>query len=129
MAPSDAYPQSFNPTDVEHWIQAHPAFGEQSILLDGRSRSILDPNDPETWVPTMEELVSSGVRTLAPPIWMLATTSEERFEPTAYGRAAREAGLNLVTWTVERSGQPSVKEDWYYYGLGTATTFYANCSN
>ena len=107
----------------------------------------------------MEEIAASGVRTLAPPLWMLASASEGRFVPTAYGQAARAAGLDLVTWTLERSGQPSVREDWYFYGLGSAmhsegqvfsllqmldkelgvtgvfsdwpatTTFYANCSD
>ncbi|MEC7242559.1 MAG: glycerophosphodiester phosphodiesterase family protein [Myxococcota bacterium] len=159
VPPSDAYPQSFNPADIEHWIQAHPTYGEQAIFLDGRSRSNLDPNDSTTWVPTMEDLVSRGVRTLAPPIWMLATATDSQFQPTAYGKAARAAGLNLVTWTLERSGQPSLKEDWYYFGLGPAmhsegqvfalldmldreldvvgvfsdwpatTTFFANCSD
>lgn len=159
VAPADALPQSFNPADVQHWLEEHPAFGAQALLLDGRGREALDPQAPETWEPSMEEIAASGVRTLAPPLWMLASASEGQFVPTAYGQAARAAGLDLVTWTLERSGQPSVREDWYFYGLGSAmhsegqvfsllqmldkelgvtgvfsdwpatTTFYANCSD
>ena len=120
VVPENAWPQSFNPADVQHWIQEHPSFGAQALLLDGRGRATLDPNRPETWDPSMEQLASSGVQKLAPPIWMLASVSEGQFVPTAYGRAARAAGLDLVTWTLERSGQPSVQEDWYFYGLSAA---------
>ena len=120
VSAEDARPQSFNPVDVQHWNQEHPRFGAQALLLDGRGRGALDPNRPETWEPSMEDLVASGVRTLAPPIWMLATVSDGQFAPTLYGQAARAAGLQLVTWTLERSGQPSVQEDWYFYGLGAA---------
>ena len=121
VRPADALPQSFNPEDLAHWIATSPDYGAQAILLDGRDpRTGFDPHDPQTWSPSMEEIQQSGVRTIAPPIWMLAHASNGVFEPTPYGLAARAAGLDLIAWTVERSGKPSQTPDWYFNGMADA---------
>jgi glycerophosphoryl diester phosphodiesterase len=107
--------QSFDLDDVRYWIEHAPAFGRQAVYLDGRSRDpAFDPADPETWSPTMEELVAMKVRVIAPPIWMLLSTEDGRIVPSAYARAARGAGLDIITWTLERSGPLAGGGDWYY---------------
>ena len=86
-----------------YWIAYEPQFGKQAVFLD--SRSGLDPNDPDTWSPTMEELADEGVNIIAPPMQMLMTLDEnKKIVPSIYAKAARAAGLDIITWTLERSG-------------------------
>jgi glycerophosphoryl diester phosphodiesterase len=74
-----------------------------------------DVANPETWSPTMEELVADGVKILAPPMWMLVTTNDAgNIIPSAYAKAAKDAGLDLITWTIERSGLLAGGGGWYY---------------
>jgi glycerophosphoryl diester phosphodiesterase len=98
----DVFAQSFSLDDVLYWIENEPEFGAQAVFLDGRPG--LDPEDPGTWSPTMEELVDRGVRIVAPPLWVLLRSRDGRMEPSTYARRARAAGLDIITWTLERSG-------------------------
>ncbi|MFP2926391.1 glycerophosphodiester phosphodiesterase family protein [Pyxidicoccus sp. 3LG] len=106
--PSDVWPQSFNLNDVLYWIQHEPRFGRQAVYLDGRYEipgTIFDPNNPTTWVPSMDELVDSGVKVIAPPIYVLLTLDAEgKIVPSAYAKAARAAGLDIIAWSFERDG-------------------------
>jgi len=98
----DVFAQSFNLDDVLYWINNEPKFGKQAVFLDGRS---LNPNDPATWSPTMEELVSEGVNIIAPPMPILmALDGSNEIVPSTYAMHAKEAGLDIITWTLERSG-------------------------
>lgn len=54
-----------------------------------------------------------GVNYIAPPMWMLLTLQDGRIVPSAYAKAAREADLKIITWTLERSG-PLNGGCWYY---------------
>lgn len=103
---SDVYPQSFQLRDILYWLKAEPDFGRQALFLDNRDETdpAFDPEKPETWKPGMAELAALGVRTLGPPLWMLVRAGPDGIEPSAYARAARAAGLDLVTWSLERSG-------------------------
>jgi glycerophosphoryl diester phosphodiesterase len=113
--PDRVYPQSFDLADVEHWIRAHPAFGRQAVYLDGRAgQPGFDPARPEDLEPTMVELAERGVRTVAPPLWVLITTDGSDIVPSRYARAARAAGLQIVTWTLERPGDLADGGGWYY---------------
>ena len=99
------WPQSFDLDVVRYWLTQHPDFAAQVIWLDGRySEPGFDPSDPATWSPGMTELRTLGLRYLAPPIPVLVTAEDGRIVPTAYARAARAAGLELITWTLERPG-------------------------
>ena len=107
ISPDDVYPQSFQLRDVLYWLAKEPAFGRQAVFLDDRDERVpgFDPMRPETWRPGMAALRDQGVRILAPPLWMLVTTdAENRIVPSAYARAARAAGLDLMAWSLERSG-------------------------
>ena len=70
----------------------------------------------------METLYEKGVRTLAPPLWMLVKNELDQLGTTAYADAAKAQGFELVTWSLERSGQPSRAENnnWYYQGFSDA---------
>ena len=100
------FAQSFNLDDILYWIENEPRFGEQAVYLDGRyGDPTFDHTDPDTWSPGMEELAAQGVNIIAPPMYMLLALNEsEQIVPSIYAIAARFAGLDIITWTLERSG-------------------------
>jgi glycerophosphoryl diester phosphodiesterase len=146
--------QSFSLEAVRYWIEAHPEYGRQAVFLDGRyGDDAFDHRVPETWQPSMTELAASGVRFIGSPLWMLLEASDNGPVPSAYARAARAAGLEIIAWTLERSPPAGQAEpDWYFRDLGTdpmtvlhvlaehvgvravfsdwpaTTTYYANCT-
>jgi len=67
----------------------------------------------------MKELASKGVTILAPPFWMLVSlNNNQEIVPSNYAKKASEAGLDLIAWTLERSGPLTSGGGWYYQGLG-----------
>ena len=128
VAPKDVYSQSFNLSDIEYWIKQYPAFGKQAVYLDGRyDDPAFDHTDPSTWSPSMDELVASHVKIIAPPMWMLLRLNAQgKIVPSVYAKAAKRAGLDIITWTFERSDltQGAVDQQgeatWYYQTIGSA---------
>lgn len=112
----NVYAQSFNLDDVRYWINNERTFGNQAVFLDGRYRkSKFDHTAPSTWSPSMEQLVSQGVNIIAPPMWMLlALDGSNEIVPSTYAKAARTAGLDIITWTLERSGLLKNGGGFYY---------------
>jgi glycerophosphoryl diester phosphodiesterase len=107
VVPERVFAQSFNLDDVRYWIANEPAFGAQAVFLDDRydTAAGFDHTDPATWSPTLEELAAEGVQIIAPPMWMLLALNENKeIVPSAYAEAAKGAGLDIITWTLERSG-------------------------
>jgi glycerophosphoryl diester phosphodiesterase len=107
IPPRDVWPQSFDLADVRFWIEHAPRFGRQAVYLDGRHQQPgFDPARPEALSPTMAELAKAGVRFVGPPIGLLLSLDEsQRIVPSNYALAARAAGLNIIAWTLERSGR------------------------
>ena len=62
----------------------------------------------------MKELAEQGVRILAPPIYALLDLDGGEIVPSTYARQARQAGIDLITWTLERSGPLTGGGGWYY---------------
>ncbi len=158
--PKDVYAQSFNLSDVVYWLKNEPRFGNQAVYLDGRyDDDKFDHTDPNTWSPTMEELYAKNVRIIAPPMWMLLKVENGKVAPSEYAKRAKAAGLEIITWTLERSGLLKDGGGWYYQTIKDVTnndgdmlevldvlarevgilgifsdwpatvTFYANCKN
>lgn len=122
---SDVFAQSFNLADVAYWIKNEPAFGAQAVYLDGRDETdkTFSHDDAATWKPGMQDLAAQGVKILAPPIWMLVALDEKNaIVPSAYARAAKAAGLDLIAWSLERSGPLAAGGGWYYRTIKPATT-------
>ncbi len=118
----DVFLQSFNIGDIEYWVENEPAFGAQAILLESRGRQGLDPEDPSTWNPSMQTLYDDGVRYIGPPLWMLVKTGPDRRPvPSAYAIAAKEAGLKIITWSLERSGPLAGGGGYYYQSIKDIT--------
>ncbi|PKF77524.1 glycerophosphodiester phosphodiesterase [Vibrio sp. vnigr-6D03] len=116
---SDVFAQSFNLEDVKYWIQNNPEFGKQAVYLDDRVY-----ND-ENFKPTlqgMKDLVASGVKIIAPPMYALVTLDASgKIVPSEYTKLAKKAGLDIITWTLERSGPLGNGGGWYYQSIKDAT--------
>jgi len=122
ISPKDVFPQSFNLNDVIYWIQNEPEFGKQAIYLDGRyEQKEFNAAEPELLKPTMQELYTKGVRYIAPPIWVLLTTGTNgEIIPSAYAKAAKDAKLNIITWSLERDGPMNKGGGWYHQSIKSA---------
>ncbi|MGV7031640.1 glycerophosphodiester phosphodiesterase family protein [Methylobacterium symbioticum] len=123
---SDVFPQSFQLRDILYWLEKEPDFGRQAVFLDDRDerdKGTFDPEVPETWKPGMAELARMGVRILAPPLWMLVRPGPGgTIEPSAYAREAKKAGLDLIAWSLERSGPLKGGGGYYYQSIKPVVT-------
>ncbi|MBW4934785.1 glycerophosphodiester phosphodiesterase family protein [Marinobacter sp. F4206] len=116
VSPDDVWPQSFNLEDVLFWVNETPRYGEQAVFLDQAA-----PNRENTSLAYMESLKAQGVNILAPALWkMLALNGHEEIVPSEYAENARRAGLDLIAWTVERSGPLANGGGWYYQSVTDA---------
>lgn len=120
--PSEVFAQSFNLADVEYWIKHEFEFAKQAVYLDGRyDDPAFDFRRPQTWSPNMVELKAKGVNIIAPPMWMLLDIdSENKLVASQYAMAAKDAGLDIITWTLERSGLLQNGGGWYYQSTNDA---------
>lgn len=110
--------QSFNLEDVLYWIQNEPDFGAQAVYLDGRyDDPAFDHRNPATWSPGMAQLVADGVKIIAPPMWMLLEIEGGEIVPSRYAKAAKDARLDIITWTFERDGPLTNGGAWYFQTL------------
>lgn len=120
IAPHRVFAQSFNYSDVLYWIKATPAFGKQAVYLDGR---VDLPGGVDAAIAAMPAVAAAGVRIIAPPTWALVTLdANNRIVPSAYARAAKAVGLDIITWTLERSGPLATtgRSDYYYQSVTPA---------
>jgi glycerophosphoryl diester phosphodiesterase len=101
VSPNKVFAQSFNNDDVLYWIQNEPLFGRRAVFLD-------DANVPSE-LPSAAELksyASQGIRIVAPPMWaLLDVDAKGTIVPSQYAKDAKAAGLDIITWTLERSGR------------------------
>jgi glycerophosphoryl diester phosphodiesterase len=120
--PSRVYAQSFDLEDVLYWIENEPEFGAQAVyLMDEYDIDGYSPMDPATWPNTMTELAEMGVNYVAPPTWMLVTTNDAgEIVPSVLAEEATAAGLNVITWTLERSGPLANGGGWYFQSIEDA---------
>ncbi len=111
VSPRRVWPQSFNPLDVLYWVNREPQFGRQAVYLDD-ANTVAD-------LPGLGELQSyraQGIRIVAPPIFALLTVDGSgRIVPSQYARNAKLAGLDIITWTLERSGLLADGNNGFYY--------------
>jgi glycerophosphoryl diester phosphodiesterase len=105
------WPQSFDKNDVLYWVRNTPDFGRQAVYLDD-ANTVAD-------LPGYGELAgyrADGIRIVAPPIFaLLATDGAGRIVPSDYARNAKAAGLDIITWTLERSGILADGNNGFYY--------------
>ena len=70
----------------------------------------------------MKDLAERGVKIIAPPLWVLVTLNDKNeIVPSEYAKAARAAGLDIITWSLERSGPLNAGGGFYYQSIKAAT--------
>lgn len=116
VSPEDVWPQSFLLDDVIFWVNQMPEFGRQAVFLDEKS------NEPENVsMAYMERLTQQGVAILAPALWkMLTLNGRKEIVPSEYALNAKAAGLDLIGWSLERSGPLAEGGGWYYQSINDA---------
>jgi len=118
---SRVWPQSFALADIELWLHEYPEFGAQAIYLDDRyEQPGFDPRDASTWQPGMQELRQRGVRILGAPIPFLLDLQQGRIVASPYATSARAAGIELIAWTIERSGDLENGGGFYHSSIASA---------
>lgn len=118
IKPENVWLQSFNLKDVQYWIKNEPNFAKQVVYLDGRySEPDFDANDASTWQPSMNALKSMGVNYIAPPLWVLLKIENNEIAASQYAIEAKQAGLKLIAWTLERSANMEQGGGWYYQSV------------
>jgi glycerophosphoryl diester phosphodiesterase len=110
--PADrVWPQSFNRSDVLYWVQHGAAHGRQAIYLDD-AETVAD-------LPGADELrgyAAEGIRIVAPPTFaLLDVDAQNHIIASRYAREARAAGLQIITWTLERSGLLADGDNGFYF--------------
>ncbi len=101
--PKDVWLQSFNLNDVLYWIKHAPAFGKQAVYLDDIDPTA-SPAIPRLTVAELQDLKKQGVRIFAPPMpALLAINANNEIVPSQYALDIKSAGLDIITWTFERS--------------------------
>jgi glycerophosphoryl diester phosphodiesterase len=112
------FPQSFLVDDVLYWIENEPRFGKQAVYLDAR---VDEAGGYDVAVAGMADLKAAGVEIVAPPMWALVSLDGSgRIVPSSYAVAAKAAGLDLITWTLERSGLLRTGGGYYYQSVTDA---------
>jgi len=111
VSPARVWPQSFNKADVLTWIEKRPSFGKQAVYLDD-AETVAD-------LPTFTELLqykSQGINIVAPPLFaLLVADAEGNIRPSQYALNAKQADLDIITWTLERSGILADGGNGFYY--------------
>jgi glycerophosphoryl diester phosphodiesterase len=111
VSPERVWPQSFNLNDVLYWIDREPAFGRQAVYLDD-ANTVAD-------LPSFADLVGlkqMGVNIWAPPTFALLDLDfADGIVASRAARNAKAAGLDIITWTLERSGILADGHNGFYY--------------
>jgi glycerophosphoryl diester phosphodiesterase len=111
VRPADVLPQSFDRRDVEYWIEREPEFGVQAVLLDDARLPVGAPRARR-----LARYKQAGINIWAPPLFVLLDLDAEgRIVPSRSARAARAAGLEIIAWTLERSGNLAAANNGFYY--------------
>lgn len=105
------FAQSFNKDDVLYWVQNEPVYGRQAVYLDD-ANTVAD-------LPTAGELQAyknQGINIVAPPIFaLLSHDGSGNIVPSVYAKNAKAAGLDMIAWTLERSGLLADGNNGFYY--------------
>ena len=109
--PKNVWPQSFDIRDIRYWIAHEPAFGKQAAYLDDANIAAELPSKAELLAYKAE-----GINIVAPPTFALLTVdSNGRIVPSQYAKDAKAAKLDIITWTLERSGVLADGNNGFYY--------------
>jgi glycerophosphoryl diester phosphodiesterase len=112
--PKRVFPQSFNHQDIVYWLNNEPEFGKQAIALE----DLNTPQDVDAAIARLPNLMSQGVKIVAPPTWTLVTLDQNnKIVPSLYAKLINAYGLKIITWTLERSGLLKNGGGYYYQSV------------
>jgi glycerophosphoryl diester phosphodiesterase len=103
IAPESVWAQSFNVDDALFWVKTFPEFGKQAVYLDEQDPKEMAANSPS--VEEFAKLKEQGINIIAPPMPTLLTVVDGRIVPSGFAKNAKEAGLDIISWSLERSGR------------------------
>ena len=111
VRPQDVWAQSFDIRDIRYWIAQEPEFGRQAVYLDDAETVAELPGAAE-----LHSYKDEGINIVAPPLFaLLDVDGNARIVPSAYAQNAKAAGLDIITWTLERSGILADGNNGFYY--------------
>ncbi len=111
VPPQDVWAQSFDIRDIRYWIAHAPAFGRQAVYLDDAETVAELPGAAE-----LHSYRDEGINVVAPPLFaLLDVDGNGRIVPSDYARNAKAAGLDIIPWTLERSGILADGNNGFYY--------------
>ncbi len=111
VRPQHVWAQSFDIRDIRYWIAHEPEFGKQAVYLDDAETVAELPGAAE-----LHGYKDEGINIVAPPLFaLLDVDGGGRIVPSAYAQNARAAGLDIITWTLERSGILADGDNGFYY--------------
>ena len=109
--PADrVFAQSFNKSDVLYWVKNESAFGKQAVFLDSAEKAADLPD-----LAMLQSYKKDGIQIVAPPIFALLDTSDGKLVASRYAKNAKQAGLSIITWSLERSGVLANGNPGFYY--------------
>ena len=115
VKPSDVFPQSFQHADVLYWIAKEPDFAKQAVFLDSAEK----PDELPSLM-TLKQYKQQGISIVAPPIFALLDVKDNRMVPSRYAKDVSDAGLKIISWSLERSGiLAQDKGGWYYQSVNS----------
>lgn len=110
VRPPNVFPQSFHHSDILYWLQHEPEFAAQSVFLE----AALSPDSLPS-LETLQQYRAQGVRTVGPPLFALLDMKENQMASSRYAKDAKAAGLDIIAWSLERSGVLAQdKGGWYF---------------
>lgn len=117
VKPQNVYAQSFDIRDVRYWIANEPQFGKQAVYLDDANIVAELPNAAQ-----LAAYKAEGINIVAPPMFaLLDIDGNGNIVASRYARHAKAAGLDIITWTLERSGiLADGNNDFYYQTFDSA---------
>ena len=103
--------QSFNINDVLYWVNNEPSFGRQAVYLDDANTVADLPN-----AATLQGYRQQGIRIWAPPTFaLISADSSGNLRASQAALDAKAAGLDIITWTLERSGVLADGNNGFYF--------------
>ena len=99
-----------------YWLHNEPDFAKQAVFLDWT----VTANEQPT-LATLKTFKAKGIQIVAPPIFALLTIENGMIVPSEYAKNLNTADLDIITWSLERSGvMASQKGGWYFQSVNQA---------
>ena len=110
VPPRHVWPQSFNLPDVQYWVK-NTAYGRQAVFLDDANTMADVPG-----AAVLADYKAQGINIWAPPIFvLLKNDASGKLVASQAALDAKAAGLDIITWTLERSGILADGNNGFYY--------------